>query len=599
MSTVPIPKLLANFETSLAGTMSASATSLTLNRSTDNDGTTLSGLYSLTFDEGTTTEEHMTVTLTGASGTVSRRGLSRVDGYTEVTANKFRHERGGSVKITSFALLNIQRLLNGTDTFNAVDLLGINSITGLATPTSGETTKAANVAYVNAVSIAGASDASETAKGIVEMGTAAQATAGTATGETGAPLTLTPARIAAQIQSGSWLYAVEDGTGSDDTYTAALTPALPAYTAGQMFAVKLTVANTGACTINFNGLGAKNIKKYASGAQADPETGDIVANMPCIFLYDGTSMILMNPGATMPTTALLSEMAAFFNTTTATGSQVSTLVAGATSDADAFHTHKKLRSAKITVLAVPYPGVSSGGVAVGSWYDTGGSNPNFLSIACAQDSAGGGFGYASWSHIDEASSVLEDASDEIFLYNNPAGYSVANWTLASGGIIRVPDGSHFISETSGGSINYNNTTSVTFSGTGASGSLSYDYDNSYVLILHSATKIRRYTHSTSTLTYVDEITLTSSVDIDKAFFFDSASDTYFFNSGTSIKTFNSSGTLQNTYSHGISASSLLGVAGIGRTLYVAIREGYGSSSASADPDISIAVVRFLPTTLTY
>lgn len=172
MSTITIPKLLANFETTLAATMSAAATTLTLDRSTDGDAVTLSGTYELTFDEGTSSEEHMYVTLAGASGTVTRRGLSRVDGWTEVTANKLQHNRGASVKITNFSLVLLSRLLNGDDTFNSVDWTGVESISGLATPTSGETTKAANVAYANALAIAGAPDATTAVKGIVKMSTA-------------------------------------------------------------------------------------------------------------------------------------------------------------------------------------------------------------------------------------------------------------------------------------------------------------------------------------------------------------------------------------------------------------------------------------------
>src|SRR3990167_5064213 len=222
MSTITIPKILANFETSLAATMSASATTLTLNASVDGDGTTLSGLYSLTFDEGTSSEEHMLVTMTGSAGTVSRRGLSRVDAWTEVTANKLVHNRGASVKVTNVSAINIQRLLNGDETFNSVNWLGVSSIAGLATAGAGEVTKAASVAYVNAVAIAGASDATTTTKGIVEEATQAEVAAGTAAGGTSARLFTNPSTLASHIQAGTWLYAAEDGSGSDDTYTATL-----------------------------------------------------------------------------------------------------------------------------------------------------------------------------------------------------------------------------------------------------------------------------------------------------------------------------------------------------------------------------------------
>lgn len=188
MATVPLSKILANFETSLATRMSSSATTLTLTSSTDPDGSTLSGNYLLTIDEGTNAEEHMIVTLAGTSGSSARRGLSRVNGYTEVSGNKFEHRRGATVKITDFALVQINRLLNGDDTFGGVSWAGITSITGLSTPTSGETTKAANVGYVNDVALAGAPDASTSSKGVVEIATDAEVAAGTSTGGTGAIL---------------------------------------------------------------------------------------------------------------------------------------------------------------------------------------------------------------------------------------------------------------------------------------------------------------------------------------------------------------------------------------------------------------------------
>ena len=166
MATITIPKLNANFETSLAASMSATATTLTLGVSVDKDSVTLSGLYSLTLDEGTTSEEHMLVTLTGSAGTVSKRGLSKVNLNTEVTANKFVHNRGASVKFTNVSLLLLNRLLNGDDTFNGVSWAGVTAISGLATPTSGETTKAANVGYVNDVVIAGDVDSTTAIRGI-------------------------------------------------------------------------------------------------------------------------------------------------------------------------------------------------------------------------------------------------------------------------------------------------------------------------------------------------------------------------------------------------------------------------------------------------
>lgn len=183
-----LPKVLANFTTSLATKISSTASSLTLSRSTDPDGTTLSGQYILTVDEGTSVEEHMLVTLAGSAGTIDTRGLSKVDMTTSKTANKFAHDRGAETKITNAVLIKTVNRLNGTEAFDSVALTGVASIAGLSTPTSGETTKAANVAYVNGVAIAGAPDATTSVKGIIELATAAELAAGTATGSTGASL---------------------------------------------------------------------------------------------------------------------------------------------------------------------------------------------------------------------------------------------------------------------------------------------------------------------------------------------------------------------------------------------------------------------------
>jgi len=193
----------------------------------------------------------------------------------------------------------------------------------------GEEEYLASKRYVDGVVTGGAADASTTTKGLAEEATQAEIAAGTAAGGTSARLFTNPSTLAPHVQSGAWLYAVEDGSGSDDTYTATLTPALTAYTTGMMVLVKLTVANTGACTLNLNGLGAKNIKKYSAGAQADPETGDIVANQFCMFYYDGTSMVLLNTTATMPTTANLALVSA----------NIGTLTAGTSSNASALHKH--------------------------------------------------------------------------------------------------------------------------------------------------------------------------------------------------------------------------------------------------------------------
>lgn len=78
--------------------------------------------------------------------------------------------------------------------------------------------------------------------------------------------------------------------GANDTYVATLVPAPAAYVTGEHYRFKANTANTGACTINFNGLGAKAIKKAAGGVTTDLDTNDIRAGQWVDLVYDGTNM---------------------------------------------------------------------------------------------------------------------------------------------------------------------------------------------------------------------------------------------------------------------------------------------------------------------
>lgn len=83
-------------------------------------------------------------------------------------------------------------------------------------------------------------------------------------------------------QTGSQLYAVASGT---DTYIVTLTPALAVYAAGNCFNILFTNANTGASTINVNGLGAKTIAKNNNVPLV---VNDIIAGKIYKLTYDGT-----------------------------------------------------------------------------------------------------------------------------------------------------------------------------------------------------------------------------------------------------------------------------------------------------------------------
>ncbi len=190
-----LPTILANFETTLAAKISDTATTATLGRSTDDDGNSLSGIYVLTIDEGTSSEEHVLATLTGAAVSGMTRGLSRVDGSTSQTANKYSHDRGASVKITNFPLVSITRLINGDDQFDADNIMEYD-----ANPSfSAGSNELATIKYADDLAIAGSPDMSTTAKGLAEEATQAEIDAGTGAGGTGARLAVNPSTLATSI----------------------------------------------------------------------------------------------------------------------------------------------------------------------------------------------------------------------------------------------------------------------------------------------------------------------------------------------------------------------------------------------------------------
>ena len=92
-----------------------------------------------------------------------------------------------------------------------------------------------------------------------------------------------------QAQTRTISYAID--TGGVDAFAIAPSPAITAYAAGQQFTFQPANANTGACTINVNSLGAKSIKKDYN---ADPAAGDLVANQMITIVYDGTNFQMLN-----------------------------------------------------------------------------------------------------------------------------------------------------------------------------------------------------------------------------------------------------------------------------------------------------------------
>ena len=83
--------------------------------------------------------------------------------------------------------------------------------------------------------------------------------------------------------------------GSTDAYAITLSPALAAYTTGQLVGFKANTANTGAATLNVNSLGAKTIVK---GVSTTLDNNDILTSQLVGVVYDGTNFVLQSPVGT-------------------------------------------------------------------------------------------------------------------------------------------------------------------------------------------------------------------------------------------------------------------------------------------------------------
>lgn len=299
---------VASFKTTITSRIESTDATINLDSVLDDAGNNLSGVKGFLIDEGTSDEETIigTVDAAGSRLTTCIRGISPTDGISSVTSLKKAHRKNATIKITAHPyLLEILRALNGTTQFDADNIMAYDAAPAF-TPGSNQIP---TIKYIDDIALNGSPDGAEATKGIFEAATSAEVAAGDDSGSTTAPTVVRPSKLAEVIQKGSYLYAVEDGSGADDAYVAALVPAITAGTAGAIYVVKLTVANAGACTLDL-GFGAVAIKKWIAGALTDLETNDIAANYTGIFEYDGTYFVLLATSAGQLTQAQISTLIA-------------------------------------------------------------------------------------------------------------------------------------------------------------------------------------------------------------------------------------------------------------------------------------------------
>lgn len=319
-------------------------TTITLKSMKDIDGGTLTmagdfgtiGFGTLEPGSGTLEEQISFTGLTNnANGTTTLTGVKHVlflYPYT-ATAGLAKTHAGSTTFIISNTSGFYDQLTSKSDDETVTGLWDFPS--GANNPTIGNVTyvapttdtQIATKKYVDDIAIAGSPDATLTVKGIVEIATTAEIDAGTTFGGTGASLTVRPDQLALSLyatrlptvgqkaalvgnntdvaigagnkyvtqtglQHSTEIYAAS-ATGND-TYVVTLSPAPTSYTNGMTIRFKTDVANTGAASLNVNGLGAITIKKNVS---VDLVTGDVLANEILTVVYDGTNFQMLNAPA--------------------------------------------------------------------------------------------------------------------------------------------------------------------------------------------------------------------------------------------------------------------------------------------------------------
>ena len=91
-----------------------------------------------------------------------------------------------------------------------------------------------------------------------------------------------------QVQGGAATFITVTGT---DTLTGTVVPALSAYSTGNQFSFLVANTNTGAVTLNVDGIGAKAITRTGTTPLV---AGDMVAGQAVEIIYDGTRFQLVN-----------------------------------------------------------------------------------------------------------------------------------------------------------------------------------------------------------------------------------------------------------------------------------------------------------------
>lgn len=107
-----------------------------------------------------------------------------------------------------------------------------------------------------------------------------------------------------RIITGSFNFCAEasDDDTNVNTYRCPLVPAIANYRTGTRYTFKPFTTNTGAASLNLNGLGVKTIKKLTGSITTDLVANDIRAGQIVDVIFDGTNMQMLSQSGNVPTT---------------------------------------------------------------------------------------------------------------------------------------------------------------------------------------------------------------------------------------------------------------------------------------------------------
>lgn len=257
-------------------------------------------------------------------------------------------------------------------------------------------------------------------------------------------------------------------TGSANAYLLTTGQSLTAYTTGMRFNIIPNFSNSGACTVNVDGIGAKNLYRYSDGALAACVSGDVVSGVPISIAYDGTQFVISSAGIVSATLRAIdavswssgspviqftaADTVSLTNTPTFTSTVAATPAATVKNTADsASNIGLLVASARATPTAFDYVGIdfklnnaSSSQVSVAQ----------FRAYASAV-TAGAETGSFYWATINAGGAMtlrMVMTSNSLFPNTNDAmalggpSNSWADFFLASGGVINWNNGTYTLTQ---------------------------------------------------------------------------------------------------------------------------------------------------------